>query len=146
MTFYLNLGIQDLQSLWHSCALRCVAVRLPACRAGRPDSICQRGTTEKSECKTLISPDPDEGSLLSQQQTLLGSEEQATHQETEVVWQLHVHRWLVCKCKWSRRSCWAPSWVTSTQAAPAAEMVVVVWWKALGPWFNQSFGGLSREK
>lgn len=55
------------------CALRCVALWLRTCRPGRPDFICQRDTREKSECKTLISPDPDEGSLLSQREALLGS-------------------------------------------------------------------------
>lgn len=32
--------------------------------------LSQGDTTEKSECKTLISPDPDEGSLQSQRETL----------------------------------------------------------------------------
>lgn len=42
-----------------------------ACVQGRESRLhlSQRDTTEKSECKTLISPDPDEGSLQSQRET-----------------------------------------------------------------------------
>lgn len=42
-----------------------------ACARGRQSRLhlSQGDTTEKSECKTLISPDPDEGSLRSQRET-----------------------------------------------------------------------------
>lgn len=54
---------------WHRCTFRGAAVRVRVCRAGIPDFVFQRDATEKSECKTLISLDPDEGSLLSQQES-----------------------------------------------------------------------------
>lgn len=110
----------------YHCALRCVALWLRTCRPGRPDFICQRDTREESECKTLISPDPDEGSLLSQREALLGSPawrgahctsgDGAHVRATRV----QVSCLLLClqmQMRQKKRSCWEPSWLTSTQSA-----------------------------
>lgn len=108
---------------WHRCTFRGATVRLRVCRAGSHEFIFQRDATEKSECKTLISLDPDEGSLLSQHESLFGSPAQrymsgdggcvtATHvQVTCLLWCLQM------QMKQKKYGCRAPSRLTPTHSA-----------------------------
>lgn len=110
-----------------------------ACVRGRQNRLhlSQRDTTEKSECKTLISPDPDEGSLPSQQETPRSQDSHwfsSLEQNTPHLRLLHrawprtqgsapaavtvcmcvLYRWLVCLCMSDRmqrreEGAWLPS-------------------------------------
>lgn len=108
---------------WHRCTFRGAAVWARGCRPGRHQFVFERDATEKSECKTLISLDPDEGSLLSQQESLFGSPARrymsgdggcvtATRvQVTCLLWCLQM------QMKQKKYGCWAPSWLTPTHSS-----------------------------
>lgn len=124
---------------WHRCTLRGAAVQVRICRAGSPDFVFQRDATEKSECKTLISLDPDEGSLLSQQESLFGSPARryasgdggcvtATRvQVTCLLWRLQM------QMKQKNYGCWAPSWLPPTHSAACTCSIIACGSLVRGP-------------